>query len=186
MCLSILQLEKAAKQSTSKAKDTIEKMLLYNIRITTHVIYGKIKDTLLNMVRFSVHTPQTITSWMWGWIEVVGCLDRMSNSTHFIQLYRLTSWIWPWLSVVHAAEVLSKGKCKGAAFVSIPDSDALPTTASSWDPSALSSSTMPLCQCQWSVIISWPANAREDLLLPESWVKACRVVSLRSMKQSKL
>jgi hypothetical protein len=47
-------------------------MLLYNIRITTHVIYGKIKDTLLNIVRFSVHTPQTITSWMWGWSEWVG------------------------------------------------------------------------------------------------------------------
>ncbi|KAI9286631.1 hypothetical protein BC943DRAFT_276138 [Umbelopsis sp. AD052] len=44
------ELEKASKLSTSKAKNTIEKMLLYNIRITTHVVYGKIKDTLLTMV----------------------------------------------------------------------------------------------------------------------------------------
>jgi hypothetical protein len=48
---SLFQLAKAAAQSTSKAKKTIEKMLLYNIRITTHVIYGKIKETLLMMVR---------------------------------------------------------------------------------------------------------------------------------------
>ncbi|KAH8550748.1 hypothetical protein BGW37DRAFT_520888 [Umbelopsis sp. PMI_123] len=44
------ELEKAAAQATSKAKNTIEKMLLYNIKITTHVIYGKIKETLLNMI----------------------------------------------------------------------------------------------------------------------------------------
>ncbi|CAO3687982.1 unnamed protein product [Umbelopsis vinacea] len=44
------QLGKAAAHSTSKAKKTIEKMLLYNIRITTHVIYGKIKETLLMMI----------------------------------------------------------------------------------------------------------------------------------------
>ncbi|CAM0136674.1 unnamed protein product [Umbelopsis sp. WA50703] len=44
------QLSKAATQSTNKAKKTIEKMLLYNIKITTHVIAGKIKETLLNII----------------------------------------------------------------------------------------------------------------------------------------
>jgi len=44
------QLSKAASQSTSKAKKVIEKMLLYNITITTHVIYGKIKETMLYMI----------------------------------------------------------------------------------------------------------------------------------------